>query len=71
MNCKQFKHVERGEKKQQFSFNPAEVNYNNSITNKDKLDSKKVVVRDVSLKRMGLYLLIAIVVLSFVASQLN
>ena len=71
MNCKQFKHVERVEKKQQFSFNPAEVDYNNSIINEDELDSKKVIVRDVSLKRMGLYLIIAIVVLSFVASQLN
>ena len=66
MNCKQFKHTERVEKKQQFSFNPAEVNYDTSAEPK-----QKVVVKDLSLKRMALYFVIAIVVLSFIASQLN
>jgi hypothetical protein len=66
MNCKQFKHTERVEKKQQFSFNPAEVNYNTPLN-----ETKDVTVKDVSLKRMALYFLIAIVVLSFIASQLN
>ena len=67
MNCKQFKHAERFEKKQQFSFNPAEVNYEQT----PKITTQKVVIKDVSLKRMALYLIIAVIVLSFIISQLK
>ncbi len=64
MNCKQFKHPQRVEKKQQFSFNPAEVNYDTSEKTNNKTKSEKLVVRDTSPKKLMRYFLILIAILS-------
>jgi len=65
MNCKQFKHTERVEKKQQYSFNPAEVDYNN-ITNNNDNSKQKVITRDLSLKKLLLYFTVAIIIASII-----
>jgi len=68
MNCKQFKHTERVEKKQQYSFNPAEVIYENTESD-DKISSNnKATVRDLSLKKILLYFVATIFVASILKS---
>lgn len=61
MNCKQFKHTQRIEKKQQFSFNPAEVNYEHSHKEENLV---KPEVRDISVKKIMIYFVVSILALS-------
>ena len=68
MNCKQFKHSKRVEKKQQFSFNPAEVNYDNSFVIKDDYNTVKPIENDISLKKALVYLLSALIIISTIKS---
>ena len=72
MNCKQFKHVKRVEKKQQFSFNPAEVNYDNNLDYNNEFHPNKTISRDLNLKKMkGLkFTQIAIIVFAVLAKNL-
>ena len=71
MNCKQFKHSKRVEKKQQFSFNPAEVNYDNSQIRKENINSVRPIVKDISLKKALIYLLSALILISIIKSLIS
>ena len=63
MNCKQFKHPKRVEKKQLFSFNPAEVNYIDSSVINDNANTVKPIVKDINLKKITSLIVITILVL--------
>ena len=68
MNCKQFKQTQRVEKKQQFSFNPTEVNYKSSENNNEKVELRKPVIRDIGMKKVLIYFIISISALSIIKS---
>jgi|LGOV01.1.fsa_nt_gb hypothetical protein len=66
MNCKQFKHAQRVEKKQQFSFNPAEINYEEVEFDRVIKTPSKPNVRDLSLKKLIKYIVFFIVIISLI-----
>ncbi|MEN8136959.1 MAG: hypothetical protein ABFR62_00815 [Bacteroidota bacterium] len=62
MNCKQFKHTNRVDTKQQYSFNPTEIDYEQSSLKK----IEKYELRNWSNKRLLKWFVIAVITMTIV-----